>query len=133
MSPHLQPTPRAEPGNVLLVEDDVLLREVLAEAMRDAGLTVIEAESADGAQRYITAGGQADLIISDFEMPGTMNGIQFGRWIRRNHPEALLILTSGKAGAQAEEIGLFIPKPYGVFEVVEIARKMVAAKQGDGI
>ena len=51
MSPEPEPWPT--PGRVLLVEDDVLLRFLPAEKLREAGLGVIEAANADEAFSYI--------------------------------------------------------------------------------
>jgi len=132
MAPDLQAEPLEGLGRVLLVEDDVLLRGLVGEAMRDAGLTVIEVANADEARRYLQAGGRAQLVFSDVEMPGSMDGIGLGRWIRQTYPDIALILTSGKAAPSAAALGHFIPKPYGLIEAAEIARKMVDAKEGGG-
>jgi CheY-like chemotaxis protein len=131
MPPDIQAEPLEDLRRVLLVEDDVLLRELVGEAMRDAGLTVVEVANADEARRYLQAAGQADLVYSDVEMPGSMDGIGLGRWIRQTYPDIALILTSGKIAPAAAELGHFIPKPYGVLQAAELARNMVDAKQGD--
>lgn len=133
MVPHLQDLParpQEAPGRVLLAEDDAVLRELVAEAMRDSGLTVIEVKSADEARRYLQSGGRADLVFSDVEMPGSMDGVEFGRWLRRNYPEMGLILTSGTMAAGARELGQFIPKPYGIADAAAAARRMADAKRG---
>ena len=116
---------------VLLVEDDVMLRGLLAEAMRDSGLSVIEVENADEAQRYLLAAAEPDLVFSDVEMPGSLNGIELGKWIRQTFPEIGLILTSGTAVSGAAEVGHFIPKPYGLFAAATAAREMVDVKRGE--
>jgi DNA-binding response OmpR family regulator len=56
MSPEPEPWPK--PGQVLLVEDDVLLRFLLAEQLRNAGLCVIEAANADEAFSYTQTAAQ---------------------------------------------------------------------------
>lgn len=110
----------------------MLLRGLVAEAMRDLGLTVVEAASADEARRYLQAGGGAELVVTDVEMPGRMDGIQLGRWVRQTYPGIGLILTSGKPGISVAGLGQFIPKPYGIFEMAKIARRMMDEKQGEG-
>lgn len=49
----------------MVVEDDPLVRLVLAEGLRDAGLNVIEAARADEALTYIEAGGLVDLVFTE--------------------------------------------------------------------
>jgi CheY-like chemotaxis protein len=132
MLPDLQVEPIEDPPSVLLVEDDVLLRGLLAEAMRDAGFSVIEAASADEAQRYLQASTQPDLIFSDVEMPGSMNGIELGRWVRRTYPQIGVILTSGAAAPDASQLGHFIPKPFRIIAAVKIARDLAEAKRSQG-
>lgn len=52
-------------AHVMVVEDDPLVRLVLAEGLRDAGLNVIEAARADEALTYIEAGGLVDLVFTE--------------------------------------------------------------------
>lgn len=130
MAAALRAETRKEPGRVLLVEDDVLLREVLAETMRDLGLTVIEAANADEARRYLAGGGAAALVLSDVEMPGTMDGIALGQWVRTEFPGTALILTSGR-GSPPEALATFVPKPFDMKRMAEIALRTVAETQGD--
>jgi CheY-like chemotaxis protein len=70
-------------------------------------------------------------VFSDVEMPGSMDGIEFGRWLRRNYPEMGLILTSGTIAAGARELGQFIAKPYGITDAAAAARRMANAKRGN--
>jgi len=109
MSP--DPEPRPKPGQVLLVEDDVLLRFLLAEKLREAGLGVIEAANADEAFSYIQTAAQIDLLFTDVQMPGSMNGAELARRIRSSYPSVRIILTSGNTGL-ADYRGAFLPKPY---------------------
>ena len=67
MSPESEPWPT--PGRVLLVEDDVLLRFLLAEKLREAGLGVIEAANADEAFSYLQTAAQIDLLFKTCRCP----------------------------------------------------------------
>jgi PleD family two-component response regulator len=55
------PAPKAR---ILIVEDEVLIRMTLAEDLRDAGYSVIEASNADAAFEYLKTGSQVDLVFS---------------------------------------------------------------------
>ena len=100
MSPEPEPWPT--PGRVLLVEDDVLLRFLLAEKLRKAGLGVIEAANADEAFSYIQTAAQIDLLFTDVQMPGSMDGVGLARRIRTGYPSVRIILTSGNTGLPAD-------------------------------
>jgi DNA-binding NtrC family response regulator len=98
---------------VLLVEDEVLIRAAVAEALRSAGCSVIEADSADEALAYLSDGGQVDLLLTDVEMPGRLNGLELARQFHTAHPTLPVIVTSGHVRPEtAEAIGTFISKPY---------------------
>jgi CheY-like chemotaxis protein len=74
---------------VLVVEDEVLVRLAIAEYLRDCGYRVIEASSADEAilvlqQPELTI----DVVFTDIEMPGPMDGFGLAQWTRTNRPRA---------------------------------------------
>lgn len=107
------PDQAPHPASVLVVEDEVLIRALLAETLRGQGLTVVEAMNADEAWTYLESGGVVDLLLSDIRMPGSMNGVELARRVRARYPQVKVILTStDQAGANMAEIGVFIPKPY---------------------
>ena len=129
------PRPEDQAGLVciLLVEDDVLVRFATADYLRDSGLTVIEAASADEALSYIGTGGRADLVFTDIEMPGSMNGLDLARRLKTENPTLPIILTSGKVMSQnTEAIGLFLAKPYMIGRAVSLVLDMLGVKPVDG-
>src|SRR5512139_614094 len=89
-----EPVP-APPPAVLVVEDDVLVRTVLAAYLRECGFDVVEAGSADEAIRVLEAGIRVDIVFSDVNMPGSMDGFGLARWLRRERPGLKIILTTG--------------------------------------
>jgi CheY-like chemotaxis protein len=115
----------AEPASalayILIAEDEVLTRMVLAEELRDAGFFVIEASNADDAMAYLKTGSQIDLVFSDIQMPGSMDGLELARRLRVEHPSLPVILSSGRQGA--EGVAPFISKPYRMERVISIVLK----------
>src|SRR5437016_6731461 len=98
---------------VLLVENEVLVRMALADELREAGLRVIEAANADEAMDVLESGTAVDLIFSDVQMPGSMDGTELARWAMKSHPEILIILTSGNVKSETfSNLARFLPKPY---------------------
>ncbi len=112
-SSHLVPAIQNDAVYVLVVEDEFLVRFSIAEELRSAVLRVMEAATADEAWRYLQADGPADLIFSDIQTPGSMDGVELARRVLSQYPAIALILTSGNSTADAmDTLAPFIGKPY---------------------
>jgi CheY-like chemotaxis protein len=107
--------------HVLLVEDETVIRALLAEELRASGCIVVEAATADEAWAYLLAGGHTDLVFSDITMPGSMNGAELVRRIRNDYPEIKTLLTSANPGPATANLGRFIMKPYRLCQAVALA------------
>jgi DNA-binding NtrC family response regulator len=81
--------------SVLIVEDEVLIRLDLGAQLRAAGLTVLEAASADEALAILEEMDPVDLVVSDIRMPGDADGLDLLGWLRRERPGVKVILISG--------------------------------------
>jgi CheY-like chemotaxis protein len=112
---------------VLLVEDDILVRVMVAEELREAGLRVVEAGNADEALEHLVTGIPVDFVFTDIELPGSMNGIALTRLLQASFPDCKFLMTSGRLPSH-ETISLrpFIPKPYDIAGVVEHIRAALA-------
>ncbi len=98
---------------LLVVEDDVLIRSVLAEYLRMAGYRVIEAANAAEAIAVLDAGTAIDLALSDIAMPGAIDGLGLAEWVRAHHRHIPVVLTSGNVDQAAAEVAdAFFRKPY---------------------
>jgi len=118
MAPEL--SPKAEAAHVvLLVEDEVLLRTPVAHRLRGTGLVVIEAANADEAWSYLRSGAPVDLVFSDIQMPGSMDGVELARRIRKKFDHIVIILTSGKGALPPDNDYHFLGKPYRTAHLVE--------------
>jgi CheY-like chemotaxis protein len=125
-----EPVP-APPPTVLVVEDDVLVRNLVAAYLRECGFDVIEANGADEAIRVLQAEVQVDILFSDVQMPGSMDGFGLAQWVRRERPWLKVILTSGAARTAKEasdlcEHGPFLAKPYNHAELERHIRSLLA-------
>jgi CheY-like chemotaxis protein len=114
---------------VLIVEDDVMVRSIAAEYLRDGGLEVIEASNADEAVQLVTAGLNIGLVLSDVNMPGSMDGFGLARWLREHHPALRIILASGalRTTGQVETLAddLLLANPYHHEELIRRIREML--------
>jgi len=119
---------------VLVVEDEVLIRSAVAEYLRISGNLVVEAANAAEAISVFAAGVSIDVVFSDIQMPGTMDGLSLARWVHHHHPGIHVVLTSGNAdAARAIEIAeLFFPKPYRTAELAMRIRLLLAEGRHQG-
>lgn len=76
-----------ETHTILIVEDEVLVRMTIADYLRECGFQVAEAGSADEALSILNSEMPVDLVFSDVQMPGTMNGFGLAHWIRQHRPD----------------------------------------------
>lgn len=114
---------------ILVVDDEVLIRMPIAEYLRDCGYRVIEAANGDEAIAVLTATDcKIDLILSDVQMPGTVDGFALARWVRQHLPDIEIILTSGYAGAAQQSKELCIEKNF-VPKLFEFERLLHHIKQ----
>ena len=118
-----EPVP-APPPTILVVEDDVLVRSLVASYLRDCGFDVIEANGADEAIRVLQAEVPVELVFSDIQMPGSMDGFGLAQWVRRERPWLKVILTSGAARA-AQDMGPILAKPYDHAELERHIRSLL--------
>jgi len=116
---------------VLVVEDEILIRMVIADYLRECGYRVYEAVNADEAIMLLQAPEVSiDIVFSDVQMPGDLDGFGLARWIRTNKPEIQVILTSGversaEIAATLCEAGPLLEKPYPPHDVVSRIKQLV--------
>lgn len=114
---------------VLVVEDDAFIRMGAVDLVLAAGYEALEAKDADEAIRILEGRPDIDLVFTDVQMPGTMDGIKLTHYIRERWPPVKLIVASGNAILQG--IGLpegteFFSKPYSDHAITEMMARMLA-------
>src|ERR1700750_1936204 len=80
---------------ILVVEDDVLIRLATRDRIEAAGFKVYDAYSADEAIRLLEAHPGISLIFTDIDMPGSMDGVKLAHFVRERWPPVKIIVTSG--------------------------------------
>lgn len=114
---------------ILVVEDEVLIRLMVSDELRDAGYDVIEAFNADEALAILESPVRVDLIFSDVRMPGSLDGLGLLAVVNTIFPNLPVILTSGHLGpATAKTQGAtgFLPKPFRIDALVEAIQRELA-------
>ena len=126
----LSPAAATRPPRILVVEDEFLIRLTLSEVLADEGYEVIEAESGDEAMAMLTAGGEIDVLLTDIQLPGSMDGRALVRTVRADRPTLPVIFMTGRPDAMgpsptgARE--LFVTKPYLPSEICAALRRLLA-------
>ena len=118
----------ADRAAVLVVEDEVLVRLLIADELRNAGFLVIEAVDAEEALSVLQTTPRIDLIFSDVRMPGQMDGIALAKTVSATWPEIKIVLTSGQytpTGGKAFGHD-FVAKPYDPLKVVKRIKELLA-------
>ena len=126
MAPALSPAP--ELAWVMIVEDEVLIRLPIAEALRAVGLEVIEASNADEAWSYLLSGQAVDLIFSDIQMPGSMDGLELTRRVQERFGHIIVVLTSGRRSTRSRAHPHFMAKPYRLGRASELITRLLQDK-----
>jgi CheY-like chemotaxis protein len=114
---------------VLVVEDEMLIRMMVSESLRQAGCEVFEASDADEAFEVLSASGDPDVLVTDVKMPGAVDGLELATRVRKARPGVKVVLTSGHAPARLTD-GLadaFLAKPFALEHLVGQVRALVAA------
>ena len=107
--------PELAPARIVVVEDEPLVRFAIAEALRDLGVAVVEATTADEAWDYLSTGAPVDLVFTDHQMPGSMTGTQLAMLIRQHHPLIKIIIASGYIDVPERPVRV-LSKPYDMFK-----------------
>jgi DNA-binding response OmpR family regulator len=125
------PTQSREEG-ILIVEDEDLLRDAVSRMLRKKGFTVIEANDGSAAINLLRARKHnIRVILLDLTLPGASSREVFAQ-AKRLIPNAKVILTSAYSEETAtdwlgERADYFIRKPFGLANLVDLARRLLSA------
>ncbi len=101
--------PRPRAGTILVVEDDPELRELLEMLLKEAGYRVAMAADGAAALDWVAqAAAGPDLILTDFNLPNGLNGLQLTEKLRRalRRPVPVIILTGDISTTTLREVAL---------------------------
>lgn len=121
----------AQPGRkrpvVLIVEDELLIRTNAVDMLRDAGFDVIDAVNADEAIMILEGGSTIDVVFTDIQMPGSMDGLKLAAAVRKRWPPIKIVATSGVIKVEEDDLpagSRFLPKPYSPSQIVVTLREL---------
>ncbi len=115
------------PITVLIVEDEPLVSMALADHLEHEGYRVLEAVNAAAALRLLETRDDISLIITDVDMPGSMDGLMLAAAVADRWPPIRIIVVSGHRAIAPTDIpdgSLFFPKPYSYAEILTSMRDL---------
>jgi len=120
---------------VLVVEDELLVRIVQVDILREAGFRVAEAQDADEAFEMLRSRSEIVIVLTDVDMPGSLNGFEFSRLVKQGWPEVGVLVISGKTQPGPGDLppGVeFVQKPIRPAALVERVHALLpSAKAAD--
>jgi CheY-like chemotaxis protein len=120
---------------VMVVEDEPLIRLGLVSAIEDAGYEVVDAANADDAIRKLEQIGGIRLVLTDVDMPGSMDGIRLAHYVNNRWPPIRLVVISGKVGVTSSQLpagARFMTKPYQEPALINMVETMMSGPGGGG-
>ena len=116
------------PSVILVVEDEMLLRMRVVNMVEDAGYIPVEAVDADDALGILQSRSDIALLLTDIQMPGSMNGLELAHAVHDRWPPIKIILASGQLKLSTTDIppeGDFFGKPLNSGEIIAEMRDML--------
>ncbi len=119
-----------EVPNVLIVEDEMILRMRAVDLVEDAGFRSIEAVNADEAIAILESRSDISLLFTDIQMPGSIDGLKLAHAVHDRWPSIKIILVSGQvtpSEAERPANSRFFGKPLSVEQMITELQAMVGA------
>ena len=107
---------------ILVIDDEPIIRLDAREILEDAGYVVTEAASADEALPLLADGEATEAILTDINMPGTLDGLELARIVDGLMPEIAIVLMSGKELPRRENLPLkatVVAKPFSASALLQ--------------
>jgi two-component system, response regulator PdtaR len=113
---------------ILVVEDELLIRMDIVNELQDRGFEVLEAADADEAIALLAMNLRIEVLFTDVNMPGSMDGLKLAAAVRDRWPPVKIIVTSGHQNVERSDLpseSLFFTKPYTPDAIAKAAQQLV--------
>jgi CheY-like chemotaxis protein len=123
------------PETVLFVEDETLVRMDMAEVLRECGYRVHEAATAGEAIEALQAAVVIDLVFTDVNLSGGMNGLELAEWTLHHRPGVKILVTTGDGTRMADApqtVGSLLTKPYTGRDLVHRVKQALTKRSDEG-
>jgi CheY-like chemotaxis protein len=125
-----QRQPLSTAASILVVEDEALIGEMVADALEEQGFDVLLVSNATEALRYVESGARVDALLTDVNLPGGMDGSELANRVRSLRPDMPIVYASGRWHPTDRERlvprSVFLPKPYDPRDAGNLLMRLVA-------
>ncbi|HEX2134853.1 MAG TPA: response regulator [Microvirga sp.] len=113
--------------NVLVVEDEFLVRETIVEELREAGFEVVEAATGEEAVQLCET---IDVLFTDIRLPGSLTGWDIAERCRAARPNLPVIYATGYSHVEPRRVpgSVFFRKPYRAANVIRAIRELTTSR-----
>lgn len=113
---------------LLVVEDEYLILDFVCAEMEDAGISAVGATTAEEALRILQSKQDITGIVTDINMPGSMDGLALAALVKERWPQIGIVITSGRRAPPAHEMpagSQFVPKPFIPRQIVDAMERIM--------
>ena len=115
--------PSSQPTSALIVEGQPFVGLVASDILTETGFKTFHASDAAGAIALLRSHPEIELVVTEADLAGSMNGLELSRQVRAERPDIQLVVTSSKSGVTPSDVppgaGL-LRKPYASAELREL-------------
>ena len=107
---------------IMIVDDEPLIRMYARQIVEEAGYSAVEAANADDALQLLAEDG-VTALVTDVQMPGSMDGLELARSVKASWPEIAVIVMSGRRLPRPSELPentRFLSKPFSEQRLVDV-------------
>jgi two-component system, response regulator PdtaR len=126
----MMPDANGSRPSVLLVEDEILISEMIADSLVDCGFSVHAVASGEEALRYLSSGSAVDILFTDINLAGEMDGSMLAQRARMLRPDLPIVFASGRWNVleqlRAVPHSIVLPKPYSPLHAVSVVQRLMS-------
>jgi len=116
--------------NVLVVEDEVLISEMVSDVLSENGFDVHTVTSGETALSYLDSGPEVDVLFTDINLEGRMDGSTLAKAARERRPDLPIVYCSGRYSSTAimplMPRSIFVKKPYDLADLCTLLTRLTA-------
>ncbi len=128
----MEPVAKTRPISVLLVEDEAIISEWVKDTLVDDGFTVHAVATAREALHFLKSDSEVDVLFTDINLPGDMDGSQLARVARDLRPDLTVVYASGRVRQVDPKMRVpgstFVPKPYMPSQICSLLQRIVTPR-----
>jgi DNA-binding response OmpR family regulator len=114
---------------IVLIEEETQERLFLVDYLKDGGFDVLSAEDTDAGLKLLDEHGEADALVTDAHVPGSIDGFELARVARERWPNIMVVMTSGhsdETSGPLPEGAVFVVKPDLTTRLLAVLRNGIA-------